>query len=526
MGMKRSYLVIILALFFLGMVGFTPERGSDFAEYRRLPMKTRVERMQKSGEDLFLRRRYEDAIKVFDTVLALRSNDLKARLWRTKAEQELVKERNDAEKQALYEKYNGHLIPEDRIYGNWNWDPSIGHFEVRYSEPKPYVRPVRKLRPYATDADLNKAVKKAGSGKLEDLFEVAMLYWSRKDRDNALKYFHQAYGVSPEVLMLDDEMMLITIINEIEEKSEKGSASAQDLYELGRLQLIQGDRAMGISSLVEAASLDKKIAGAVDRIISDFIESPQLELVTSMPEYYAFRQGYVYEAKGDYLYIYLCLQPRNHEQVVSLDYHFPLEIIEEITPESKDCVFAYVKETEDKAVRFWYVLPRKSVVEGYYEIKAKVKLKRDKAENFELSNFALSEIHDNWSFVIGKDVNFASIPNGENEYQERGLRVSGHHLPLYSGRGPYIIFADFTEALDGAVDVWGMMEPKPYELRSYEEAAAEGGAEGIAEAGYEGVGAEAGYEGYVEEGAPGAEQPAGYGAGVGNVDIGDMDIGL
>jgi tetratricopeptide (TPR) repeat protein len=497
--MKRSYLVIILALFLLGLVGFTPETGSDFAEYRRLPLKVRIERMQKSGEDLFLRRRYEDAIKVFDIILALRKNDLKASLWRTKAEQEIIKERNDAEKQALYDKYNGYLIPEDKIYGNWKWDPSLGHFEVRYSEPKPYVPPVRKIRPYATDGDLKKAIKKAGSGKLEDLFEVSMLYWSRKDRDNALKYFHEAYEVSPEVLMYDDEMMLITVISDIEEKAKNGTASALDLYEVGRLQLIQGDRALGITSLVNAALLDRKMAEAVKSLISEFIDSPQLELVTSIPEFYAFRQGYVYETGGDYLYLYLCLQPRSGEQVVSLDFHFPIELIDEITPESKDCVFAYVKETGDKAARLWYVLPKDSENEGYYEIKARLKLSRKNLKNFELSNFALAEINDNWSFVIGKDVNFSSIPNGENESQEAGLRVSGHHLPLYSGRGPYVVFDDFTEALDGKVDVWKLMEPKFYELRSH------GGSD--------------------DDEAEGSYEAGGYESG-GSLDIGDLDIGL
>ena len=66
-------------------------------------MHKRIERMQKSGEDLFLRRRYEDAIKVFETILALRKTDLKAMLWISKSKNEIVRERNDAEKQALYE---------------------------------------------------------------------------------------------------------------------------------------------------------------------------------------------------------------------------------------------------------------------------------------------------------------------------------------------------------------------------------------------------------------------------------------
>jgi hypothetical protein len=61
-------------------------------------MHKRIERMQKSGEDLFLRRRYEDAIKVFETILALRKTDLKAMLWITKSKNEIERERKRCRK--------------------------------------------------------------------------------------------------------------------------------------------------------------------------------------------------------------------------------------------------------------------------------------------------------------------------------------------------------------------------------------------------------------------------------------------
>ncbi len=499
--MKRSYLIVILALFFIGAVGFTPDPGSYFAEYKRLPLKTRIERLQKSGEDLFLRRRYEDAIKVFDTILALRENDLKANLWKSKVNQEIIKERNDALKDELYTKYNGYLIPEDKIYGNWKWDPSIGHFEVRYSEPKPYVRPVRKVRPYASTKDIEKAKDKAKSGKKEDLFEVAMLYWSRKDRENALEYFHKAYGVSPEILMYDDEMMLITIISDIEAKEEKGTASPQDLYEVGRLQLIQGDRAMGISSLVKAGMLDRSKLASVKEIISSFIETSQVGLVTSIPVFYSFRQGYVFEKAGDYLYLHLNFLPRNEEQIVSLDFNFPFSLIDNIESLTNDCLFAYAKEAVDGATSLWFVLKEASQEDIFgdgYELKIKLKLNREEVATFELSNYALQDIDDNWSFVIGKDVNLYGIHDGENETNEKGMRISGHHLPLYGGRGPYINFLDFTEPLEDNVNIWKLMEPKPYELNFDEE-----------------------YEGQDEEGYVPPPPPLPV-----DLYMGDLDIGL
>lgn len=462
--MKRSLLFAIILAFGIGLVGFSPETGSDFAEYKRLPMHKRIERMQKSGEDLFLRRRYEDAIKVFETILALRKTDLKAMLWITKSKNEIVRERNDAEKQALYEKNDGYLIPKDKIYGNWKWDPSIGHFEVRYSEPKPYVPPVRKVRPKATDSEIAAALKKAKQGSGNDIFELAMLYWSRKDRENALKYFHEAYKKNPEVLGFDDEMMLLTVIDEIDEKIMNSKADASDLYEAGRLHLIQGDRMTGVKYLTRAVALNKKMLGNVSEIFAEFIDSPQTSLVSVLPEIYAFRQAFIHNKEGDFIYLYLNLVPRNETQIISIDLNTPLAAVKGIKSDSKDLLFAYSRPGLDETTRFWFVLPEKKDDIFDYEIKAIIEIDRKKTESLELSNFALNDLYDNWSFVIGPDVNFVSIGRGENESEKDGLRITGFHLPIYQGRGPYIRFSDFTEPITKKTDIWQLMTPKEYKL--------------------------------------------------------------
>ncbi|HPW58539.1 MAG TPA: hypothetical protein PLK58_07850, partial [Candidatus Rifleibacterium sp.] len=91
--MKRTVKFLLVFSFGLMLAGFGPRPYSDLAEYKRLPLETRISRLQSAGEDLFMRRRYEDSIVVFETILALDPGELKAKLWITKAQSQLLLEK-------------------------------------------------------------------------------------------------------------------------------------------------------------------------------------------------------------------------------------------------------------------------------------------------------------------------------------------------------------------------------------------------------------------------------------------------
>lgn len=458
--MKRTALFLTLFSFALILAGFGPRPYSDLAEYKRLPQETRIQRLQNAGEDLFLRRRYEDAIVVFQTILALDKTDLKAKLWMTKAQTQIMLEKNEVNKKALYQKY-GHLIPKDKIYENWHWGPSVGHFEVRYSEPKPYVPAVRKVRPKASDKEIAAAVKKSeASGDAADLFELAMLHWSRRDNDKALKAFFDAFAVDPEILGKDDEFMLSTISEEIDARTLSGKATARDFLTSGRLGLLQGDRQRAINHLVKAANLDSKLKDEVSKFIGTFVSTSQVDMVSAPPDIFSFRQAYVYDKGSDKLYLRIVLIPKNRGQVVPVDLTLSASSTRDIELASKDVAFAFARPGIADSLRLWLILPEKEGDFPEYEIKLALNIDRANTQAFELSNFALpADQPDNWSFIIGSEFNFSeAIAKGDFEKNKDGLRISGYHLSASAGKGPFIGLDNFKEPLPRGIDIWKLIE--------------------------------------------------------------------
>lgn len=467
--MKKTTILSLLLLISFCLVGFSPDKGFDYAEYKRLPFEKRITRLQKAGEDLFLRRRYEDAVKVFETILKLKENDLSAKLWMSKAQYELKREQDEANKVALYKKYDGHLLPEDKIYINWKFGPEIGHFEVRYSEPKP--RPVykKKNRPRATDEEINAAIAKAKNGNATDTFELAMLYWSRKDVENALKYYYKASEQNSEILANDDEDLISITLGQLESRISAKTASAADYFEAGRINLLQSNVEDGINYLLKAGKLERNTYQShISKIISDYLDSlPQNNLIAN-PDVHSFRQAYVHDKGEDLLYLYINTSTRNRSQIFFIDMSFPYDMVTTIKTFGNLGMQCLVKPGIDGTARVWFILPEKESNDfSSYEIKCSLKLDRNKSDILDLSNYAMSDLFDNWSFIIGNEVNFTSLGTGVNEFIEEGLRVSGYHLYLYEGRGPYIKFADFTEDIPSAMnikDMFALMIPMEYEL--------------------------------------------------------------
>lgn len=457
--MKKLTAVFTIFVAGLLLVGYTPRPYSDLAEYRRTPMSRRIDRLQKAGEDLYLRRKYEEAITVFENILALDKSEMKAKLWITKARARLNREQNEQKKKNLYKRY-GQLIPKEMTYHNWHWGPSVGHFEVKYSEPKPYVPPVRKVHPRASDEEIKEQEAKAKkTGLAEDYFELSMRYWSRKEKEKAIKAYFTATRIDPAILANDDEMLLSTANAQAREKIENATPTAEDYMISGRLGMIQGDRRKAIDHLVKASRLDANLKSDVSDIIASYIVSPEIERMSIPAEIFSYRQAYVYDKDSDMIYLRLQALPRNGNQIFPIDTTLDLSAVSRIEIVSDDVAFAYALPGIDGSTRLWFVVPEKERFADY-EIKVILHVDRSKSRWVDLSNFSIPpEQPDNWSFVIGSEFNFGeSLPKGEYEKNLDGVQITGYHLSLSDGKGPYLTLDNFKEPMPKKIDVWKLIE--------------------------------------------------------------------
>ncbi|MFZ5951787.1 MAG: hypothetical protein ACOYXC_13840 [Candidatus Rifleibacteriota bacterium] len=459
--MNKKLAIFLVLISGLMLVGYTPRPYSDLAEYRRLPMNRRIERLQKAGEDLFLRRLYEDAIVVFEDILALDPSDMKAKLWINKSRARMLREQNEIEKQNLFKKY-GKLIPREMIYQNWHWGPSVGHFEVRYSEPKPYVPPERKFHAKASDEEVKEQEKKAqASGLAQDYFELSMRYWSRKEKDKAIRAYLNAVQIDPEVLANDDELLLASASDDFHGLTQSGKATAEQFLTGGRIGMIQGDRRSAVKHLVKAATLDPKLRDEASSVIASFIASPGIEPMSIPADIFSFRQAYVHDKDSDKVYLRILGMPRNLNQIFPVDVTFDLSAVTRIEIQSPDLAFAYALPGIEGSARLWFVLPDKGP-EAEYEIKVVLHVDRERSKWLDLSNFSIpAEQPDNWSFIIASEFNFGEgMPEGEYKKNVDGVQVAGYHLTRSDGKGPYLALENFKEPLPKPVDVWKLIEPE------------------------------------------------------------------
>jgi len=457
--MNKKFAILMIFCAFFALVGYSPRPYSDLAEYKRLPMSRRIERMQKAGEEFFLRRKYEEALTVFENILALDDSDMKAKLWITKTKTRLMREQNEVEKQNLFRKY-GQLIPEEMTYYNWHWGPTVGHFEVKYSEPKPYVPPVRKFHPKASDAEIKEQQTKAEkSNAAADYFELAMRYWSRKEQEKAIKAYFTAVRIDPEVLANDDELLLATAHENFQELIASGKAKPREYLTGGRVGMIQGDRRLAMKHLINAAALEPELKSDVSTIIASFITSPGIEQMSIPADIFSYRQAYVYDQEKDMIYLRLTGMTRNRNQIFPLDVTLDLDAVSKIELQSKDVVFAYAMPGMETAARLWFVLPEMQP-DKEFEIKVVLHLNRKDMRWLDLSNFSVPlEQPDNWAFVIGSEFNFSSnLPEGEYKNNIDGVQIVGYHLSRSDGKGPYLVLEDFKEPMPKQLDIWQLMQ--------------------------------------------------------------------
>ena len=468
--MKKSvFFIFFLLITGVLLVGYTPKPYSDLAIYQKIPTKKRVDKLMKAGQDLYLRRMYEEARAVFKIVLDMDKDNLDAKFWMSKVNNVFEHEQSERNKQALYKKW-GHLTPIDKIYENWHWGPEVGHFEVRYSEPKPYPHYERKFRPRCSDEEISKAMAAYKKSRTADnAFELAMLYWSQRKEKEAMKYYFEAADLSSSILEKDDEYMLSMISEELEEKIAKGNPSAQDYLTHGRLALIQGNSNDGVRNLLKASKLDKKLEPTVKKAIEKYVTDGYPSVFGIPAEFYSFRQAYVFDKNKDRLYMRLILYPINKRPLIPVDTAIPVNYIENIKIVSKDVVYAFSKKGIDDSARLWLTLPEKSGDYPEYEIKLILDLKRgeDEGDGVELSNFGLDrEQEDNWSMIISSEFDEYEDPGISSDYQsvENGVRILGYHLTLTDGKGPYVMFSRFNEALPSDANIWKIIENKEDEM--------------------------------------------------------------
>ena len=93
--MKKSVFFFSLFLVAFLLVGYSPRPYSDLATYKRIPTPKRVHNLLKAGEDLYVRRLYEEARDVFQMVLDMDKDNLSAKVWMSKINNVFEHEKSD-----------------------------------------------------------------------------------------------------------------------------------------------------------------------------------------------------------------------------------------------------------------------------------------------------------------------------------------------------------------------------------------------------------------------------------------------
>lgn len=421
-------------------------------------MSRRVGRLLLEGEELYMRRMLEDAKDVFNAVLILDEGNIKARQWLIKVNNLIAREENEQKKKALFEKY-GYLMPKELFSPRWLEDPDLGHFEVVYSEYKRRETPLRKLREPASDEDIQNALsqfKKTDSA--EDQFELAMLYWSRREIDMALENYLEAVRNNPEILAKDDELFLTTVSKNTRQMAKKDKASPQQLLDGARLSELEGEVDTAISFYVKTANISSEYKSVVNEELKSIVKAPSFEFVPPIIE--GFRQGYIFSEEGDFVYIRLNLTTRQNAQIVPFDITIPQHGIKDLIIDSEDVTTVFVVSQDAASSRLWLALPAREEEFPTYNIRIKLKLDRSEISFVELSNYSLTPEHaDNWSFLIGSQFDFSeNILTPDFEHLNRGVRVYSYHLSSSEGRGPTVSIEEFTQPVDANTDFWRLIE--------------------------------------------------------------------
>lgn len=467
MKLFRAAVFKTLPAFFLLLSGLlvceaAPLPYSDLAQYDHLPLKERIAQIEKAGIDMYKRHRYDDAIQIFNIVLALDSKNATAHLWKKKAEMQNRFNQNNELKQQAYKKYDGRLVPKEKF----EWPESIGHFEVRYSEYKPNVYPPKEVRQPATDEELKKAKAKtlAKGAKAFDFFELAMLYWSRKETEQALKTYIKAVEMDPRISAKNDEAMLYTIQLEIEEKMLSGEPTKEDYRQYALVSYLQG----AIYDAVKyfAASAGKpgtEEYNEARKILSNILNNTPHAHFMSPADLFGFRMLYACEKDGHYIYLRMKLMPQMNAIVIPFDMFLPSHLVEDVYLEnSKDLSFVLAEEGMDEyTLRLWLIIREHPDDFHQYDAQLRIKLKdpTESSTSFYLANHITPIIEtDNWAFIVtpaGIEPAFYEPPDFVRHFRDSA--ISAYSLYKLEGEGPRIILNNYAYTPVDKENYWDIM---------------------------------------------------------------------
>ncbi|HEY9071899.1 MAG TPA: hypothetical protein VIV61_16690 [Candidatus Ozemobacteraceae bacterium] len=432
----------------------------DLTYYSRTPLSVKLSRLFAAGQDLYNRRRYEEAQAVFESMRLLDEHDLLSVFWIKKCRERVERELNENRKSNSLRK-TGRLFPNEQVYTNWNWGPEVGHFEVRYAEPKPYVEPVRKVRKRAGDAELAKAKSAAAGGAPDALFDLAMAHWSRRENTQAIEALEKAAEANPDILARDDEGLAAAVHDELQAALGKGKPAPAQLLKAGRVAILQGDLLEAFRCLIRAATEDKSLLDDVKPLLQKLVDTGKTEFLFRAPEVYVFRQAYAFENDEDRLYLKLAMLPRAPVPMAPLDLMFERETLARVESLSPDVLCTLVDPSATETTRLW-VVGRYQEAEGPSELAGKLvfHFQKDRIEFLDLSNFnAAPELPDNWSLVFGPAEAFpAGFPTPQLEKTENGLAIKAFQLRMNTGKGPVVSLRDLRKPLPGPIDVWKYMD--------------------------------------------------------------------
>ncbi|OIP26267.1 hypothetical protein AUK22_06955 [bacterium CG2_30_54_10] len=443
----------------VALSGFSPAGPSpDLQQYQRLPLSVRLTRLTNAGIGLFNRRRYEDAITVFESIFTLDPKNLGAFFWIRKCRDVLNRERSEWVKADLYRK-RGSLTLKESKYDNWVWGPTVGHFEVRYSKPKPYIPPVRMRHSKASDDQIVKAREATVGGDPEKLFELAMLLWSRGEKDPAIDAYESAMEKDPEIAGRDDEGLLATVADELAKELAKGLPSGEagkQFMQAGRLSRLQGDPQGMIQNLVKAATLDPQLQDKIKNYLEEFVTSGKTAFLMKVPDIFSFRQAYVFEDDEDRLYLKTTFSPGTPFPMAPIDLMFDWTAIKGVDLVASDVLFAIMDPTVKDFTRLWLVPKIKDKAFPTFLAKLRVRVDKDRLSSLDLSNVNVSpDLPDNWCVIVGTDSSFGvGFPTPEFEDSENSLKIKAFQLGRTNGRAPSLTLRDFHIPAQKPLDMW------------------------------------------------------------------------
>ncbi|MBF0502060.1 MAG: tetratricopeptide repeat protein [Candidatus Riflebacteria bacterium] len=457
--MRRFGLSVGLFCGCLLLFGFAPGPSPDLRQYSRLPLSVKLARLVKAGEEKFQQRRYEEAIAIFEVMKSLDEHNLDAIFWLQKCNDRLSSEANERMKAQMI-KQKGNLVIKESLYDNWVWGPTVGHFEIRQSKPKPHIPVVRKVHPRASDAEIEKARKAADAGDANALFELAMVLHSRADDTAAIEALDKAVTTDPTILERDDEGLSSAALETAQRALEKGTITPEQRLRAARVNYLQGDLSDAVIGFIKAASKDSALKGQVQKYLQTLLDSRKADFLLRPPEVFSFRQAYLWEKGEDSLFIRIQFRPTSPHFIVPFDLPLEPRAVKAVETRSSDLLFVLPDPVNPDGTRLWLVAKDATDDVPMLEARLVIRLHPSKVTFIDLSNYQVSsDLSDNWSVVIGDSTSFGpGFPVGQIDQMQGKLIIKGYRLQLSNGKGPSLDLRDFRKNLGSGIDPWKIFE--------------------------------------------------------------------